>query len=322
MINFFFRKKGNVTQLQIIHIMKLFTQNKKLGFSLIELSVVILIIGILIIGVSKGSILLNEAKLKSAKSLTSASPLHTMDDLALWLETTNSENIATGAFNDNPLDFGSALYEDSPISSWRYSIVSKTSSIDLTPADNDARPTYVENAINGLPAIKFDDSDDTLRNAQGAIPAGQERYTMIAVFTMNVTGSPTITPFAQVGNCTGTGTGIISQLTQVGYYGCGGGEDLRTTETLSNDTSYIVSVVTDKTNGTPISIYLNSNTVNTSGDTTNGVGVLADGPMIVGSISAGSLFMSELIVFNDALNSSEIENVQNYLSSKYSINLN
>ena len=47
----------------------------KLGFSLIELSVVILIIGILVLGVTQGSRILTEVKLKSAIALTTSSPV-------------------------------------------------------------------------------------------------------------------------------------------------------------------------------------------------------------------------------------------------------
>ncbi|MFT6332394.1 MAG: hypothetical protein ACJAW3_000729 [Lentimonas sp.] len=64
-----------------------------------------------------------------------------MDDLVLWLETSNKENIATGAFNSNQPDFSSDLYEGAPISAWRYFTPTKTSSINLIATSDDSRPT-------------------------------------------------------------------------------------------------------------------------------------------------------------------------------------
>jgi hypothetical protein len=188
---------------------------------LIELSIVILVIGI-----SKGSKVISESKLKSAKSITNGSPIHIIDDLALWLEPTNPDNIATGAFDD-PLDFNSDLSEGSPISSWRYLTPSNTSLINLTPDSDDERPTYTEKGINGLPAIAFDGLTQVLTNAQGVIPAEHERYTMIAVFTGNNVTTGTHVPFSQTnGGCSGTITGIIIQGSEVGYFGCGGDQIL------------------------------------------------------------------------------------------------
>ena len=71
--------------------------HSKLAFSLIELSVVILIIGILVLGVTQGSRMMYEAKLKSAISLTQSSPVISMENLVLWLEPTNASTIAVGA---------------------------------------------------------------------------------------------------------------------------------------------------------------------------------------------------------------------------------
>lgn len=304
--------------------MKKFTQNKKLGFSLIELSIVILVIGILVIGISKGSKVISESKLKSAKSITNGSPIHIIDDLALWLEPTNPDNIATGDFDD-PLDFNSDLSEGSPISSWRYLAPSNTSLINLTPDSDAERPTYTEKGINGLPAIAFDGLTQVLTNAQGVIPAGHERYTMIAVFTGNNVTTGTHQPFSQrtdVG-CSGTITGIIIQGSEVGYFGCGAGSDLRSAATtVLNNNNYIVTIAVNKAAaGDKVSIYLNSKSTTLTGSPANISAALVEGPTRVGDTSfSGSI--SEIIVFNDLLESSQIDDVQNYLSTKYGIKLN
>jgi prepilin-type N-terminal cleavage/methylation domain-containing protein len=306
--------------------MKKFTQNKKLGFSLIELSVVILIIGILIIGVSKGSRLLNESKLKSAQSLTKSSPVNLMDDLVLWLDASSDENIATGAFNANPQDFDSDLFEGSEISSWRYSIPTKTSTFSVAAASDSNRPTYTENGINGLPAINFlgnGGSSQTLINSQSIFAAGQEKYSMIAVFSGNTINSGTSFIFTQYNStCDGATAGIIAQGGEVGYYGCGVGKDLKSSATaLSNNTNYLITITVDKTAATTTSIYLNSKTITLADN--HGINTLGGGETrIAGSINSSSISLSELILFDDLLKASEIADVQDYLSKKYGINLN
>ena len=81
----------------------------KKAFSLIELSIVLLIIGILIAGVTQSSRLIEQFKLTSARSKTKSSPVNSITGLSMWLETTaiesflenESENQATvSAWND------------------------------------------------------------------------------------------------------------------------------------------------------------------------------------------------------------------------------
>lgn len=62
------------------------------AFSLVELSIVILIIGILIAGVAQGTSLFYKTKLQMARALTSSSTVHGIKGLALWLETTSEQS--------------------------------------------------------------------------------------------------------------------------------------------------------------------------------------------------------------------------------------
>ena len=66
------------------------TSNKK-AFSLIELSIVVLIIGIIIAGITKSSQVLDLYKLSSARTQTQSSPVNSIKNLLVWYEAT-SEN--------------------------------------------------------------------------------------------------------------------------------------------------------------------------------------------------------------------------------------
>jgi len=73
-----------------------FKQNKN-GFSLFEISIVILVLSFLALGAMQGGELVRKSKLTSAQILTKSSIVGKMDGLILWLETTmpKSFNAAT-----------------------------------------------------------------------------------------------------------------------------------------------------------------------------------------------------------------------------------
>ena len=117
------------------------------AFSLIELSIVILIIGILVAGVTQSSRLINQMRLISTKSLTQSSPINTIDDLSLWLDATTDSSFLDAEREDG-----------SKISEWNDINIKKLQKIKLVQSDIVKKPIYTTNAINGLPAIRFDDN--------------------------------------------------------------------------------------------------------------------------------------------------------------------
>ncbi len=74
------------------------------AFSLIEISIVILIIGILVAGVTQSSRLISQAKLSGAKSMTQSAPVSSIKNLALWIESTSD-----ASFQSSDLDDGTAI---------------------------------------------------------------------------------------------------------------------------------------------------------------------------------------------------------------------
>ncbi|MCE3254707.1 MAG: hypothetical protein K0R25_201 [Rickettsiaceae bacterium] len=125
----------------------------KIAFSMVELSVVLIIISVIIGSVIAANKISYASKLSVARSLTASSPVKDMDGLFVWLETTMPQSI------DNS-DIGS----NRPVQVWH----------DLSPRHNDAvlgdnrtscsgaaLPVntnstclaYRSNGINGLPSI-------------------------------------------------------------------------------------------------------------------------------------------------------------------------
>jgi prepilin-type N-terminal cleavage/methylation domain-containing protein len=67
-------------------------KGSKKAFTLLEISVVLILVGLLIVGVVGGQVLIQKAQLAKAKSLTSSSPMIMIEDLNLWMETTLDED--------------------------------------------------------------------------------------------------------------------------------------------------------------------------------------------------------------------------------------
>jgi prepilin-type N-terminal cleavage/methylation domain-containing protein len=131
------------------------------AFSLIELSIVILIIGILVAGVTQSSRLVKRMRLATAVQITSSSDVNTINDLEMWLETTQDFAFATGT--NASFDFVNNIYTDvdrpsdqDKIGRWNdESIRNATAKKSAIQNALVRQPIYVENGINGLPSVHF-----------------------------------------------------------------------------------------------------------------------------------------------------------------------
>ncbi len=141
----------------------------KKAFSLIELSVVILIIGILIAGVTQSSRLIKEFKLSGARNLTESSPVNSIKDLALWLDTTSTKSFLESEAEDGGL-----------ISTWNNISTQTTSHISFVQDNSTNRPAYDESSINSLPTLKFNGTSSYFEKDYLSILNPQE-FTVFAV---------------------------------------------------------------------------------------------------------------------------------------------
>jgi prepilin-type N-terminal cleavage/methylation domain-containing protein len=83
---------------------KLFSKKKNSAFSLIEISMVILIIGVLIAGVLLGNNLVKKSRISSAQTLTISSPINGIKESALWLESSLDKSFEESeSFDNNPI---------------------------------------------------------------------------------------------------------------------------------------------------------------------------------------------------------------------------
>jgi prepilin-type N-terminal cleavage/methylation domain-containing protein len=286
----------------------------KFGFSLLELSVVLLIISSLIIAIIKGSDLVDKAKLTSAAKKTTDSPVLKIDGLILWLEPTLSNSFLESEITDG----GS-------ISAWNDMSGLKTPN-NFSQATQTKRPLYTRNAINDLPAIKFDGVDDFLSFSTFQFPYAN--YTIFVVFsTSNTSSSTDILSLDYSGDhgliLESQPNGIIKTLHRFPYSSSVGGDSfLSSSGQIINGNNYVLSYVRNLQAATSV-VKLNSTTAISATPTIQSFNT-DNLNLVIGSLMGTSRFfngyISEIIIFNRVLSNQEQSDVESYLDQKYNLN--
>ena len=168
------------------------------AFSLVELSMVILIIGILIGGVSQGIDLYGDFRLTSARNLTSGSIVARVPNLSMWWETTAENSFVNPKPNDGDL-----------INQWNDINSQRAMKINLFNTSNStSRPAYKASAINNLPALKFSDAQE-LRSANIKGDSFFETNEITVFLVQNTTGgSDSTMSWVPTNNNLDTGTQV------------------------------------------------------------------------------------------------------------------
>jgi len=118
------------------------------AFSLIELSIVILIIGIIVAGITQSSRMISAYKLLIARNQTNNSPVASISNIVVWLDATSE-----ASFNDNEAQDGSK------VSIWKDLSLSSITKNNAQQSNALLRPTYKSRCINSLPCLNFDSAN-------------------------------------------------------------------------------------------------------------------------------------------------------------------
>jgi type II secretory pathway pseudopilin PulG len=124
---------------------------RKSAFSILEISVVLLIMSILTAVIISSTSLLQTALLNGARNITNSSVVHDISGITLWLDTTSSE-----AFDDENIEDGD------DVENWhdtKNSYLAPYVATQLTPLN---RPLFDDDDINKLPGVKYDGSNHFL----------------------------------------------------------------------------------------------------------------------------------------------------------------
>lgn len=294
------------------------------AFSLIELSIVILIIGILVAGVTGSSRLVSQMRLVSARSITKSSPVTTISGLSLWYETSDENSLISAVNGNSPSN-------NDRISSWNDINPSQITKINIGQTNDALRPIYISSSpINGLPSLLFNNNEyfELIASQAGQLPlrAGDDTFTFIAVWrtmsssiTQSILEQNTNTPNLV------SGARAAMLLYSGGVWGFNGEGNDSATLGINVNTNRI-GVITN--NNGVINIYDNRlNSPSSTSVINNGLENVSEVGLYVGVKGAGSRierfygYISEIIIFDKVLNIEEINEISKYLARKYNIKL-
>jgi len=291
----------------------------KKAFSLIELSIVILIIGILVAGVTQGSRLVAQMRLTSARAQTQSSPVASIRDLTFWIDSTSEKSFIDLEAQDGTLL--STWYNINPQRTKNYDMVQSGGSI--------YQPYYKTSAINNLPAVYFDGNSRSFYNTSVTIGdlVGNDQVTLFVVQKVSNSNS---TPISWI---SGNSRFNFHTPFSDGYIHFDFGDSCCNAATRmsvaapANFSSLpqVISVVKKQSGDA----YININSVqltSVSAAMTNTLNLALNDWLIIGNASGGgssfSGYIGEIIIFSRSLRSDEVRDVERYLGKKWGIKVN
>ena len=299
------RSTRTLTHKSIITMQK--TSPKK-AFTLIELSIVVVIIGLLIAGISVGKSLVKSSRLSSARSITLSSQIVTIPGMVLWLENSSKDSFNTGQIKD-----GAA------VTSWvNLEPSSNLTKNNLTTAT--ASVTYKDNSTNNIPAIGMDVAGN-MSVASFANSTTLSTSTIIIVFkptaALNSTAK-TIVDSGSAGSTTSIGIKSDRVVLNAGT--------LVETSTITNPAAFVASnsyILMVYFNGASSKVFSNNITevggsgavLNAGTNSLSGLTIGADKTPANGIAAE----ISEVIIYNRILKDTERSDVMSYLAKKYKI---
>jgi len=277
---------------------------KKSAFSLLELSVSLVVVSLLMAMVSQGIKIVASSRLTTARSLTSKSPVPNISGLIAWYETSSVDSFKTNeAFDGKQI---SAWYDISP-----NSIPAKKNTLTRVAS---AAVTYESDGINKIPSLLF---NGTNKIELANFYQGSTSQNTIFIVANPSTITTTILDSSSSGSTSSIGQNSNSFSMNLG--------SSVSTGTVTNPivnlakVSYIAAVYF---NGSNSKVYFNSSSIIAGGSTISPGTTALTGISIGASRSNASHYsglISEIIIYNRPLQNQERKDVMGYLSKKYGI---
>lgn len=275
-------------------------KNKK-AFSLIELSIVILIVGIIVAGITQSSRMIGAFKLSAARNITQSSPIYSIRDTVAWYETSMDGSIVDSEADDG-LEVGT-WNDINPFTTngTRYNLAQT-----LTK-----RPLYKTNIMNGAPALLFDGSNDcltltpelTLERTQTIFVVFKPRVAaddgMILSTTSNNGGRYQVIRYIGSSNTLSTWNGAV--------------------HSAAITASTNARVVTFTQNNAAVQFYENGTAI-TGGNVNNEAYKFSQvGGLDVAPQTPFDGYIAEIILYSRVLKTEERQAIERYLGKKYNI---
>lgn len=301
------------------------------AFSLIELSIIIVVIGVLIAGTISAVDLVKKSKLATARALTESSPVAGISGLKIWVETTLDKAVipATNLVDEDIID------DKAVVTRWNDINPQSKTKYNLTYNSTGNQPSYKKYGINDLPTINFTpDSYFTIPNCQ---MFNNSNYTVFIVdmLTEPATAGSNFNMALIGGSSADANTNASTNITITYNY---------TTANKYSQITFNGGTYNYNFNNYAPHIHtlrFDSNKYNGSTYVTSSDYWLDGGGAIDASTTSGKVnncyqawlggdasksyykgYISELIIFNKALTDEERKAIEEYLGKKYKIQIN
>ncbi|MBU6339770.1 MAG: prepilin-type N-terminal cleavage/methylation domain-containing protein [Rickettsiales bacterium] len=279
------------------------------AFSLLELSISILVIGVLVAGTFQANDFIVKTRIKSAQSFTKSSPVAGIKGLVLWLEPTLDES-----FNNSELTDGTTLTIWKDINP---QTISRFYALKISGS-----PTYKEvSPINNIPSVYtnggvFSISTNYSSVVNSYIATSNNSFTFFAVYLKNIDA--------------GNGQGQYMIDADTWYYSMNGNNDSQSFGSFSVG-SIAQSVSTTRRKPEIATLTYNDSASSTGYYYINGALIgnsalsiaVPDNRFNIGGRSSAyrtwNGHISEIIMYDRVLKYEEIKAVEKYLGKKYNI---
>jgi prepilin-type N-terminal cleavage/methylation domain-containing protein len=283
-------------------------KTKKFAFSLIELSIVLLVIGILMIGVSQGYNLVRSAQISNARSITSKSPILQTSGLLAWYETSWKESLIQ-----------SELKDGNNISTWKdispNSILNGNNQLTTTPSAN---ITYTQSSINKIPAIRF--TGGSKLSLADLTQGASSQATIFLVIKVNYVTDTTNYKTIFDGNSADFSFSIKSNTVQINTGSAIASASIA--NSFLNSGEYAIAIYF---NGSNSKVYVNNTDSMFGGSVINASGANQLTGVTLGTNRSGTNgfngYISEVAIFNRVIKAGERKEIFTYFSKKYKIDI-
>ena len=293
----------------------------KQAFSIVELSIVVLILGIMLAGIVNYNNFVLKASLVSARKITKSSTILKVENLALWLDAT-----AQNSFKSDELAntvFLNDISDKQTIGWWQDVNLQKVYPARLNFTANNLvnRPKYWVSAINNLPALYFDGNDFLrIENLSTSNIASENEITIFVVQNVKSSNLATFTINSSTQNAANSGERIMlnAYYNNNFYFDFGNYNSLdRVTKNYTSQ-SYLAKpqLISAIKNGNNSSFYINSKLEATQ-NTTSSLNTSLERYLEIGTSFDG--YIGEILIFNRALKARERMLIERYLLNKWKI---
>ena len=293
----------------------------KQAFSIVELSIVVLILGVMLAGIINYNNFVLKASLVSARKITKSSAIIKIENLALWLDAT-----AQNSFKSDELAntvFLNDISDKQTIGWWQDVNLQKVYPARLNFTANNLvnRPKYWVSAINNLPALYFDGNDFLrIENLSTSNIASENEITIFVVQNVKSSNLATFTINSSTQNAANSGERIMLNAYYNNHFYFDFGNFNSSDRITKNYTSqsYLAKpqLISAIKNGNNSSFYLNAKLEETQA-TTSQINTNLNRYLEIGTAFDG--YIGEILIFNRALKVRERMLIERYLLNKWKI---